>query len=72
MFKLIINNSDKIGLILNSIGALLLAFAFGTTKEGPMTGTGNGKLLKVSHLKRPWFFYLGVGFLVFGFVMQLL
>ena len=70
MFELIINNFDKIGLLLNIIGTLLLAFAFGTTKEGPMTGTESGKQLKVSHLKRPVFFYVGVVILILGFVVQ--
>lgn len=70
MFELIINNLDKIGLFLNCIGALLLAFAFGITKEGPMTGIGNGKFLKVSHLKKPWFFRIGIGILILGFIVQ--
>lgn len=70
MLKLTLDNLDKVGLILNIIGTLLLAFSFGTTKEGPMTGTENGKFLKVSHLTRPWFFRVGVGILLFGFIVQ--
>lgn len=70
MFKLIMSNLDKIGLILNVIGTLFFAFAFGVVKEGSLTGTGGGKMFKVSHLKKPWFFRIGIGILILGFVVQ--
>ena len=73
MFKIITSNLDKIGLILNIIGTLLVAFAFGILKEDTTRmGIGNGKFYKFVYFLHRKFFYNGICFLILGFILQLI
>jgi hypothetical protein len=64
---------NNIGIALNIIGTLLIAFAFGKfPKEfgGSTTGT-DGKEYPFSYLLHPLWFKFGVGILILGFILQL-
>ena len=61
------------GLILNVIGTLLVAFAFGKLprKQGGYTEIENGKGYEFSYLLSPRAFWTGVTLIIIGFVLQL-
>ena len=71
MLEIIINNLDKVGLILNIIGTLSVLCAFGDLKDDPTRmSTGNGKSYKFSYLLNRDSFRLGIYFLIAGFILQ--
>lgn len=64
---------NDIGLVLNIIGTLLIAFAFGKHPKGfgGTTSGEDGKEYHFSYLVHPLWFRIGVGILIFGFLIQL-
>jgi uncharacterized membrane protein YidH (DUF202 family) len=66
MLEFICNN---LGLILNIIGALLLAFSFGPFPEKESAPTTGDKY--IAYFNYPVLFWTGVVLLVLGFVVQL-
>lgn len=65
---------SNIGFVLSAIGGVLVAVSFGKfPKEfgGSTTGT-NGKTYNITYLVRPFFFRLGLIFMILGFLAQVL
>lgn len=64
---------NDIGLTLNIIGTLLIAFAFGKFPKGfgGTTSGDDGKEYNFTYIVHPLWFKFGVGILLFGFLIQL-
>lgn len=64
---------NNIGLVLNIIGTLLVAFAFGKLPDGDGGETANdkGKDYHFVYLIHPVGFYIGVLSIIVGFFLQL-
>ncbi|MFA4852100.1 MAG: hypothetical protein WC924_03150 [Candidatus Gracilibacteria bacterium] len=71
MKEILINNIDKAGLILNIIGTLMVAFAFGKIKDCSIhTSDEKGNRIDFSYLLRPCMFKVGIAILLTGFILQ--
>jgi hypothetical protein len=63
---------SKIGLILNLIGTIMLAFSFGKNLEEAHQEDEKGKKIYIASFLYPKCFYAGLILLSIGFLLQLL
>ncbi|MFH1825249.1 MAG: hypothetical protein ABH873_08535 [Candidatus Firestonebacteria bacterium] len=63
---------NKIGLVLNIIGSLLIAFSFGKHLGGAYNLNRKGKKIYMVSFKYPKMFWVGVIILVIGFIIQII
>lgn len=64
-------NLAKIGIFLNLIGTILVAFSFGKNLEEAHQINNNGKKVYLASFLYPKLFYIGLISLAIGFVLQL-
>lgn len=63
---------NDLGLILNVLGTLFIAFAFGSQKDDLIGNTDEkGKKLHFSYFKHPIIFIIGIILIILGFLIQL-
>lgn len=63
---------DRVGLLLNFVGTVLLAFSFGRNLEGAYQRDTNGRKVELASFTHPRRFRVGVALVAFGFLVQLL
>lgn len=61
----------RIGLILNFIGTVLLAFSFGRNLDNAHQTDAQGNPVYLASFLHPWFFYGGLAVIAVGFLLQL-
>ncbi|MBI2337535.1 MAG: hypothetical protein HYU97_12320 [Deltaproteobacteria bacterium] len=64
---------NDVGLIVNVIGTLMVAFSIGKIPKGfgGTTTNDDGKVFHFSYVAHPILFKVGLVFIIFGFVLQL-
>lgn len=61
----------KIGLILNIIGTIMLAFSFGKSRADAHQLDDKGRKIYLASFRHPRLFYWGLVLIILGFILQL-
>jgi hypothetical protein len=63
---------NKIGLIFNIVGTLMIALSFGKNLEDAYQTNNKGQKVYLASFLRPKIFWFGILFLLLGFIIQLI